>query len=195
MGKMGTKMLQGSGAQAMDLPAQGRELNRDITTMPAFSEATTIESRARKALPLILAIKKAGADNPSESERLALLVRTVSGLYDGSTRAVSEIDKLSKNKGVSRWLNDFIQESLAGQVSSATMDNLEGVVKDTLAWVPQEKEQLVNTYTKGVKTFYDPAVIKQIKKNFSSVPTEDDDELDAFIAEMEARRSGTAAAQ
>lgn len=92
----------------------------------------------------------------------------MSELYNGDSKASTEIDRFLEGKGIKRKFSDYMKGFLTGGVTEDTLKNFREIAELTNNFAIKEKENIATSYFEGLSSSLPEETKKMLNANLKA---------------------------
>ena len=145
------------------------DLKKDVIALPVYQDAQKLEFSSNKVFEALeLAEKPYKAGDAVNTEIVRQLERSVSELYNGDSKAATEIDRFLQGKGIKRKFGDYMTGFLTGGVTEDTLKNFREIAELTNNFAIKEKENIATSYFEGLSSSLPEETKKMLNANLKA---------------------------
>jgi len=146
----------------------GITLKNDVIALPTYMDMEKLTTASNKTLGALDLYDQSDKTESSRSELLRVIERSSSDLFNGQSKAASEITRFLEGKGIKRSVQDWFTTVIGGDLSPDSVANLREIATLAEKFSNTEKNRIASAYFKGLDPYLPDATKKILNSSLST---------------------------
>ena len=147
---------------------QEQALKNDVIALPTYMDMEKLTTASNKTLGALDLYDQSDKTESSRSELLRVIERSSSDLFNGQSKAASEITRFLEGKGIKRSVQDWFTTVIGGDLSPDSVANLREIATLAEKFSNTEKNRIASAYFKGLDPYLPDATKKILNSSLST---------------------------